>query len=726
MTLVEQEMTIAVAATFTAEPLEQPLAHWMQELEFPARIRFAPYGQLFQSLLDASGPFLTNGSGLNVLLVKLDDWSAPRVMGEPRTGANRAEFERKARDFVAAVESAAARSRTPYLVLLCPASPATATDGTSPAVLAHIEATITSGMQEIPGVYCVSSLELMSTYPVHQPFDALLDREAHIPFTPVFYTAMATMIARRLFALVSRPYKVIVLDCDLTLWQGICGEDAIGDIAVDGPYRALQEFMAAQHEAGMLLCVCSRNNEEDVFRVFDEHPEMVLKRDHIAAWRLNWASKSENIRSLAGELNLALDSFIVVDDNPIECAEIRAAVPEVVAVQLPAEPPEIPGFINHVWAFDHLKVTAEDRARSVSYAQDAARARYEREAPTLREFLAGLELDIRIHPMSPEEAPRVAQLTHRTNQFNCTAIRRSELEIRELLGSGAFECLVVRVRDRFGDYGLVGAALFRTGAEALGVDTFLLSCRVLGRGVEHRMLRELGRIAVQREVPYVNVRFRPTGRNQPALDFLNRIACGSWRADGEQSILRLAAESAVLTTYDPDSAPREPAAREPAQAITVSDPRLHHRSQLLCRIAAELSGPELILKEMESRKHPAADSRPDGDRVPPRTPAERILCGIWSELLGIDSVGVHRSFFDMGGHSLLATQVLSRAHEAFGLELSIQDIFEAPTVAELAALIERRQIERAEPEQVLEMLKEIDGMTDDQIEAWLLQEGPQS
>ncbi len=264
------------------------------------------------------------------------------------------------------------------------------------------------------------------------------------------------MLARKIFALQSYPYKVIALDCDYTLWSGICGEDGVAGVKIDPPFRGLQEFIVAQQAAGKLICLCSKNQEEDVFAVFDQHQDMVLKRHHLVNWRINWESKSENLKALATELQLSLDSFIFIDDNPVECAEVRANCPEVLTLQLPEQPDRIPQFLEHYWAFDQLQATEEDQQRTNLYQQNVQRQRLQQDSFSFSDFLAQLNLEIEISPMQNEQLSRVAQLTQRTNQFNLTTIRRSEAEIQQLCNLERLECRVVKVKDRFGDYGLVG------------------------------------------------------------------------------------------------------------------------------------------------------------------------------------------------------------------------------------------------------------------------------
>ena len=490
--------TIVITATFMAEPIEEPLAYWMRELGIQSRIEFASYNQVFQQLLDPLSLFSKNDKGMNVVLIRLEDWQRYENSSTTNVGFSSREYEKikqNVQNLILSLKSAAKRSGTPFIVCLCPASFAITENTDHSAFFEQMEGLIASELNDTGGVYLVTTSELSTTYPVSQYNDPFTDKIGHIPYTPAFYTSLATMIARRIFALRNKPYKVIVLDCDQTLWKGICGEDSPDGVEIDAPHQALQEFMINQHNAGMLLCLCSKNNEEDVVQVFNHHPRMPLRRDHIVSWRINWKSKSENIKFLANELHLGLDSFIFIDDNPIECAQVQDECPEVLTLQLPQEPGDIPRFLDHVWAFNHLKVTEEDKERTKLYKQNIKRSQFQKETLTFHNFLAGLELKVNISEMSDSQIARVAQLTQRTNQFNFTTIRRSEAEIQKLCQSEELERLVVEVSDRFGDYGLVGVIMFRTNGKALEVDTFLLSCRVLGRGVEHQMIRKLGEIS---------------------------------------------------------------------------------------------------------------------------------------------------------------------------------------------------------------------------------------
>ena len=531
--------------------------------------------------------------------------------------------------------------------------------------------------------------------------DPHADELGHLPYTPVFFVALATAIARKIHAIATPPFKAIALDCDETLWAGICGEDGPRGVVVDAPRWALQEFMAERRRAGMLLALASKNNEEDVTETFRAHPEMPLQLEDFVARRVNWEPKSANLASIAEELGLGLDSFILVDDNPKECREAQAGCPEALALPLPARAEEIPDFLKHVWAFDRARVTEEDRRRPELYAQQAERAKAERASASLEEFLASLQLEVGIAPMEPAQLARVAQLTQRTNQMNASCVRRTEAEIQALLASGKAECLTVDVKDRFGSYGLTGVVIFRCAGGALVADTFLLSCRVLGRGVEHRMVARLGEIALERALARVEIPFVAGQRNRPAGLFLETLP--------------VAAEEAARVRYRVGTA-------LPRPEVGGTRPQPARKRIDYVKIATELRDPERVLERIRmASQRPVPAGCPLGP-APPRTPLERELAELWAGLLNVPAVGIHDNFFELGGHSLLAVQLLSRVRQIYGVELSLEVVYSgAFTVAELAKAVELKEIEQAGGD-YRELLKELQELSDEEVRALLAEE----
>jgi len=695
-----QTMTLAVTATFTAEPLDGALTFWMDQLGIPAAVHFAPYNQVFQQLLDPSSLIASNNKdSVNVVLLRPEDWA--QDAGTPAAQ----EIERNARDFIGALKTAVGRASTSYVIALCPPSEGASADPARRALLNHAEDFIRERSGALSGVYVLDTAGLGDRYRVSEIHDPYADKVGHIPYTPAYFAALGTAIARTIHALRHAPYKVIAVDCDGTLWGGVCGEDSPDGIDVEGPYHALQRFLVEQHDNGMLLCLCTKNNENDVLEVFRRRPEMPLRLDHFVARRINWQPKSDNLAAMAGELDLGLDSFIFLDDNPIECAEVCARRPEVLALALPAAPADVPDYLAHLWAFDHLKVTDEDRRRTLLYAQNRQRESVRAAAPTIEDFLAGLRIDVSFAPAQPAQVARVADLTQRTNQFNAMTIRRSEGEIAHLLATRGADCWTVEVRDRFGDYGLVGVVIFTADADALRVDTFLLSCRALGRRVEDTVLARLARVAAERGRRSILFPYQPTPKNTPIREFLRRLGADPVEGDDlpvDADVYTVPfAVDALLSRGDGSNltgvngTPGEHAPAAPVAAtVSTNTPAaasLPHAADLPQRIATNYRTAGAILDAMRARG--AGQRRANVPFVAPSGPVEMALAAIWKQVLGVTLVGAEDDFFELGGNSLLATQVASRVHTSFDVDLPLHSLFDAPTVATLATAVARRQDE---------------------------------
>ncbi len=620
---------VVVSASFTAEPIAPVLAFWGAQLGANFDIQFAPFQQVMQTLLDAAGLFATNAHGVNVVMVR----------------------DRRDAELDAAIRVAEARDRTPLIVMVCDE---------------HNRARL---------------------YPVAEKYDAAADRLGGIPYTQQYFAALGTVLARQIMGLSLPPYKVIAVDCDNTLWDGICGEDGPTGVRIGADRRTLQEFLLEQRAAGMLLCLASKNNAADVLETFSRHPEMVLRLEHFTAMRLDWEPKPGNLVSLAAELQLGLDSFIFVDDSSKECEEMREERPEVLTLKLPTDAGRIPHFLKHVWAFDHLTVTHEDERRAASYTQLREFGGAFRSAHTLEEFMASLDLRVDIAPVQKHETGRVAQLTQRTNQFNFTTIRRTEAEIRSLQNSHV--CLSIHVADRFGAYGLTGVVIYGSSGGHLIVETFLLSCRVLGRGVEHRVMAHLGSMAETK----VEVSFADSGRNQPARQFLQSIGSSLCFDAKFLRELRWKPATAVVRT----------------EQVIEAVPQ--HRFLPFARIANELSTVEEILAAMATNETRMDEALSD---------AERALAGIWAELLQVPSVGPDDRFFDLGGHSLLAVLLISKVRYRFGVELPINDVYSADmTLRDLAMKIEAMQGGDMDSREYEAILAEVNALSDEEVKALL-------
>ena len=436
----------------------------------------------------------------------------------------------------------------------------------------------------------IAGLESTATYDCADYYDARGDELGHMPFTAAGHALLATLVARAAHARLTSPAKVVVVDCDNTLWDGVCAEDGARGVRVKASHAALQRFLIGLQDRGVLVCLCSKNEPADVWAVFETNPDMLLKREHVLVSRINWMPKSQNLEDLASELNLGLDSFVFIDDNPVECAEVQAHAPEVITIQWPSDDVAASRFLEHLWRLDQPRTTAEDERRTVRYRQEIARRQLQRSGIGLEAFLETLDLQITIAPMTPEQLPRTAQMTERTNQFNFTTIRRTEAQLRALASEGAL-IDVVDVRDRFGDYGLVGAVIARVDRpnDALIVDTLLLSCRVLGKGVEHEIVRHLGRLASREHLSSVRLPFRATARNTPARAFAESLGVEKRSDESGSTVFVLETSAALNLPFKPLSFSESEESDTVEQPRVTPDAERRADSSLYQRIATDLT-----------------------------------------------------------------------------------------------------------------------------------------
>ena len=669
---------LAVAATFTAEGLEAPLALMLEAAGLDGEITFAPYHQLFQELLAPGSELSRNAaaSGVGVVLLRLQDFvrDADAVVDLSTVIA------RIAGELADAFTRFTQRTAQPLLAFVLRASPDV--DPALAAVINAQSATLAATLELLPNTAVFSEQVVDALCPTAR-HDPVADKLAHIPFTDDWFGALAIVVARQVHMRRVAAHKVLVLDCDNTIWRGVVGEDGVAGIALDPGFLAVQDFAVACESRGVLVCLASKNAEADVLRVFEERADMRLERRHVVAHRINWELKSANLRALARELNLGLDSFVFLDDNPVECGLMQEMLPEVVTLQLPSSE-GAPSLLANLWTFDKAAVTAEDQRRTEMYRQNAEREQLESSATDIGAFLASLELKIDIAAPAPGDWPRVSQLTHRTNQFNFTTRRRSEPEMRALAEGGAV-VQAVRVSDRFGDYGLVGVVVATASADAIEVDTLLLSCRVLGRGVEHGMLARLGQLAQERGKATVRLHLMRTAKNEPALAFAEAVV-GAYRRDVDDGVrFDVPAEVAASIVHRAgEDAPEVVAARkaDAAKPPKAAAPALRGRSARYARLATELtSGPAVMQALRASRR---ALRSPAGASAPPRTATERALVVLWEELLGVSGIGIDDDFFLLGGSSLLAARMVAELAHRRGVVVPLTTIVESPTIRRFA------------------------------------------
>ena len=675
---------LVISASFAADPLLPPLSALSSFAGLDFAPELAPYHQTFQTLLAPSSPLTAEDGGANVIVLRLEDFARDRK--DPTDALT--IIERTVDELPAALTTALRRTGRPLLFAALPASPGARTrlrDRLEP-----MRQALLARLRDIPGLSLITDDD-MARVARGPREDEEADRLAHIPFADSHFAAIALALTRKLHALRTPARKVLVLDCDNTLWRGVCGEEGPAGITLPPGMIALQRRAVDLQEQGVLVALASKNVDDDVSAVFAARPDMVLRPEHLVAQRVNWLAKPDNLRSLAEELNLGLDAFVFIDDNPVECAQMRAALPEVVTLQVPADDAAIPPLLDRLWAFDRVSVTTEDRQRTAMYRENQARRQSEAAAANFGAFIASLELEIDIAPPARDEWARAAQLSQRTNQFNFTTRRYAERELHAQAQPGSL-VLRVRVRDRFGDYGLVGIAAAHCDGGELAVDAFFLSCRVLGRGVEHALLARLGRHACDHGLDSVRLPFRPTAKNLPARAFAESVAA-AWRADAAEgqdyvipapraAEIRYAAGEVPAEVLEALRADERKAGKAAGGATAEGD-----LSQRYARLAADLVDGPAVLAWLQARQR--APRRLTATALPPDSDNEAAMLGLMTEVLQIDGLGVEDDFHELGGSSLQAARLIAAIERRFGPRWPFSTLLEARTARALAERLNR-------------------------------------
>jgi len=341
---------------------------------------------------------------------------------------------------------------------------------------------------------------------------------ARQPLSRAGLQALAKLYARYVCAMFTPGKKCLVLDLDNTLWGDILGEDGLHGIQLgpDYPGNVFMDFQRAilnLHDRGIILAIASKNNENEVAEALEKHSHAVLKQQHFAVIKANWNPKPQSIREIAAELNIGLDSLVFFDDSPHECELVRQTLPEVLTIQLPSEPLQYIETLDNVWGFDTLTFSEEDRARGQDYQAQLQRNRLRLNSSSLEEFYQSLQMEVTIMAVDDSTISRIAQLTQKTNQFNLTTKRYSEADIWKMTQDAHYEICGVRVKDKFGDSGIVGVGILRYENASAYIDTLLLSCRVIGRHVEDALLHYLVKKAKDKSMQFLVGEYIPTPKN---------------------------------------------------------------------------------------------------------------------------------------------------------------------------------------------------------------------
>lgn len=378
--------------------------------------------------------------------------------------------------------------------------------------------------------------------------------ESKQPYSAEMLVHIAREFAEIITSLKRASKKVLVLDLDNTLWGGVIGDDGLEgiEIGTTSPrgeaYRHFQQHIQSLARRGVLLAVCSKNDYDKAAEAFIKHPEMVLRLEDIVNFKANWEPKSENIRQIAAELNLGLDSLVFVDDNPAEIEIVRQFVPEVTGICLGDDPSVYARILKDSRLFEVSALTKEDLDRVSLYKQDAYREQLRSQSTDMDSYLTSLAMVGHVSKFVPTDVPRISQLTNKSNQFNLTTHRRTEAEVLDVSRSAEHEAFTMRLTDKFGDHGLILVVIGKVQDQDFEIDTWLMSCRVLKRGVEQETLNEIIRLAKARGCSRVVGKYIPTKKNGMVSELYPSLGFSRSETDPNTFTLHIN-EDAKLTSH---------------------------------------------------------------------------------------------------------------------------------------------------------------------------------
>lgn len=375
--------------------------------------------------------------------------------------------------------------------------------------------------------------KIFSKIGINQSIDFRLYNSSKAPYTLSFFKNYVSAIEPIILKNTGKLKKAIVFDCDNTLWNGIIGEDGIDKIEMSASshigrfYNKVQQMAVYLSRHGIIVCVCSKNNELDVNEVLLNHPDILLKDEYIALKKINWEDKATNLIAIASELNIGLDSIVFVDDSSFEINLIKEQIPEIVSLQVPVTLHAYPDFLlQNIYKYFNLSLNSEDAKRTEIYKQQFEREREKKTHKSIDEYLSSLNITLTIYKDDIIQIPRISQLTQKTNQFNITTKRYTESQIANMMSESNEHVFAVSVEDKFGDNGLTAVCIIKTDFQDkrnCNIDTFLMSCRIIGRNIEFALFDYIMNWLVSHNYATVTAEYILTKKNEQVQNFYSSM-----------------------------------------------------------------------------------------------------------------------------------------------------------------------------------------------------------
>lgn len=533
-------------------------------------------------------------------------------------------------------------------------------------------------------------------------FDRAAYQQANMPFQKDVFYDLAVLVCRKSWAAFFNEFKLLILDCDNTLWKGICAEDGWSGIQVTREHAAFQQFLLDKKSQGFLLALCSKNQEDDVRRVFEKSPGMLLSYEDFISKRINWNSKSDNIRDICRELSLDESSVIFMDDSVAECAGCLMELPRALTLLMPSEERDLMPFIGRIWAFDRIRVTNEDKNRHQMYLENKQRERLRETHSNDGDLLKFLNLEIRLSPLTRSSWDRVSQLSLRTNQCNLNGRR---LSVHELVQQSPEENYVIRADDLYGSYGIVGYVSWQVQGKTANIRHFFLSCRVLSRYVEHKIFNYLLDLFHNASIETCVTQCVLTGKNKYFVEFLKNTGWSVQQQNDSLNCFRptcrriaFASEECIGIQRVPEN--EETCRPEPMNAVEPGAhrgerkssggpapeerPFLYHWKEELLELA-KLGRTYDFLCPVPALS--GGDGLDGAGEIGQETALESRLKGVWNSILPCPLQARTDDFFACGGNSLQALELVSHIYREFGCLINLSDVLKGSAFCQIASQV---------------------------------------
>ncbi len=558
-------LRVAIVRSFTLEPVIPLLRAAAFCFRLDLQVHMGDYNAYMQEILDRSSSLYSFHPDVAILAVRTAD-IAPELWHDYSALATAevpAVMQRVSRHLEQAIIAFRERSQAALIVHTLEQPPRAALgvlDSQMEASQSDAIHTLNREIRQIArgqtGVYVLDYDALVARHGRLLWQDERKLFSVGLPIAAQQLIHLANELLHFLVPLSGRIAKALVVDLDNTLWGGVIGEDGMEGIKLGAEYpgvvyQMLQKAMQELSRRGMLLAICSKNNPDDAMEVLEKHPGTLLRPPDFSAIRINWNEKAQSLREIAAELNIGLESIAFLDDNPFEREQVRRALPEVLVLGLPDDPIQYAAALRDCAAFERLTLSAEDRQRTAFYADRRKRAEVENNFQSKEDFFRYLQQEAEVAPVELSTLARVAQLTQKTNQFNLTTRRYSEQQLTEMAATPGCQVLAMRVTDRFGDHGLVGVAITLDKHDLCEIETFLLSCRVIGRSVETALLSQVAKSAAARGCRRLGGWFLPTQKNAPSQDFFRQsgFECELQNGEGSRWVLDLQKQQVICPDW---------------------------------------------------------------------------------------------------------------------------------------------------------------------------------